>query len=200
LTVVRSCSRFGELLQTISLDTDNSSSRIADMSVAFDGGRVFAVQTDRLYFFTIDDDSANRDFVVKGGLGYCPSSGAIFTITESLLTLANIRSGKVLKRLFFADDHVSDISTSNIDPQSKASSPMMMTMNKLTEDGKSAHHLHKSGSTLRPKSAKSLAAAAILEAANHTTNTNPCLKINPKDQITAAAFGKHALPSSSLLC
>lgn len=144
------------------------------MSIAFDGGRVFAVQTDRLYFFAVEDDSASRDIVVKGGLGYCPSSGAIFTVSESLLTLANVRNGKVLKRLFFADDHVSDITTSGISQNNTISLP-----DKSSDHGKVLQGTSNISNTMGTIAQDSLA-----------NNINPCLKINPKDQITAATFGK----------
>lgn len=46
----RETTGYGELKQTIPLKL-SSTSKVTDMSVAFDSGKVFAVQADKLHFF-----------------------------------------------------------------------------------------------------------------------------------------------------
>lgn len=134
--------------------------------------------------------------MVKGGLGYCPTSGGLFAVSDDLLTIANLRSGKVLKRLFFADEQVSDISHSSADRtiDSLAASTahdisdilMLKSSMKPSQALKQVDHSPKKGNA-DPKTS-SFVAEVLISAVS--SGMNGYSHINPKDKITVAAFGK----------
>ena len=91
-------------------------------------GKIFAVQADKLYFLQLDDESIHDIKSVQGGIGVCMTSSALYVVSSQLLTLVNLKSGKILKTLFFLDETISDLeqqssttttSVSNIESNTK---------------------------------------------------------------------------------
>lgn len=151
-----------ELVQSVSIELEPTS-KVIDMSVAFDEGKTFVVQTNRLHFFSIDEDSLFDMKPVRGGLGYCSSSGGLVCVTQQLLTLANIRNGRIVKRLFFIDEPVSEFEENLDDDANDVSSSPDISTEKLSN--------------------------ATVATLMKITCLNSYFKVNPKDLITVVTFG-----------
>ena len=136
----------------------------------------------------MEDAASNDGRVVDGGVGYCATSGGLFTITEDLLTIANVRSGKVIKRLFFADELVSDVSHS-VSDKTMESHSVSDALNHYHKPDRGNHALTSGGKIVRKEQSQSTFVHEVLNG-SAGSGMNGCCHIDPRDKITSATFGK----------